>query len=123
MKLLSNPSSKLAVAIFLTCAACTPQAAPPPARAPSPIQLEYRFKRLDRVESLVIDFTLTNRGDTPVRDVRIECAQTTESGAHLASTNVIVAGPIAPHATVVRADVVTGFLRPSLSRVECTVAS
>lgn len=103
--------------------ACTQQApAPPPDPYAKTVHLDYRFKREALLPSVIIDFTVTNIGAVPLREVRITCDQTTLSGTHLESRRLVVAGPIAPQASAVRTDFDSGFVRPSESRVTCRVS-
>ncbi len=113
-----------ALALAAAVAACTQKPPAPPAPDPyaQTVRLDYRYKRLAQLPSLVIDFSVMNVSAAPVRDVRISCDQTTLSGAHLQGTSLVIAGPIAPQASATHADFDTGFLRPSESHVTCRVS-
>lgn len=110
------------VIVGLVMAACSREAAPPP---PDPfatqVRLEVRFKRHELVPSLILDLGVTHIGRAPIRDVRIECVQTTLSGARLDARELTLAGPIAPQASAERTDFDSGFLRLSESLVRCRV--
>ena len=110
--------------VLVPCGGCTPSAPRAPADPyASTVRLEVNFKRVAQSPSLGIDATATNLSDTALGDVRAMCVQTGLGGGRLATATLVFPGPIAPRAAATLADVDTGFLRPSESRVTCRVQS